>query len=59
MGGGAARTTRRATAADIPSMRAIFRAHGGDSPPVPGGADVTGPCLEAHSHPWMPTPSPA
>jgi GNAT superfamily N-acetyltransferase len=47
------RATRRATPADIPAMRAIFRAHGDDLPPVPGGADVAGPYLEhlvAHHH---------
>ncbi len=44
--GGAARTTRRATRSDIPAMRAILRAHGGDGPVVPNGADVTGPYLD-------------
>lgn len=36
---------RPATPADIRAMRAIFRAHGDDTPPVQGGADVTGPYL--------------
>lgn len=40
------RTTRQATPADVPAMRAIFRAHGDDTPPVPGGADVIGPYLD-------------
>ncbi len=35
------RTTRPATAGDIPAMRAILRAHGDDAPSVPGGAEVT------------------
>jgi GNAT superfamily N-acetyltransferase len=46
MGGGAAQTTRRATPADIPAIRAIFGAHDGDTPPMPGGADVIGPYFE-------------
>lgn len=39
------RVTRPATEADIPAMRAIFRAHGDDTPVVAGGADVVGPYL--------------
>jgi GNAT superfamily N-acetyltransferase len=39
------RATRPATPADIPAMRAIFRAHGDDAAPVPGGMDVIGPYL--------------
>lgn len=44
-GFGPPRVTRAATPADIPAMRAIFRAHDGDTEPVTGGADVVGPYL--------------
>jgi len=36
---------RTARPADIPALRAIFRANGGDGDPVAGGADVVGPYL--------------